>query len=87
MGRLVHARKSSQSKDLISTLVSDVPGNHAPKGVAYHREGPVAKTRMDVVQGPVCDMVCAHGVAVSISFGPRQVDIDALPPGFFNGVL
>lgn len=37
MGRLVHYSKSSQPKDLISTLVSDVPGNHASKGITYHR--------------------------------------------------
>lgn len=87
MGRLVHTRKSCQAKDLISTLVSDVPGNHASERVADHREGPVSKTILDVVQSPLGDVVCAGDVVISIPLGPRQVDIDALPSGSINGVF
>jgi hypothetical protein len=69
MDRLVHTRKSSQAKDLISKLVSHVPGNHASERIADQREGPVSKIRTDVVQSPLRDVVRAGDVDVNIPRG------------------
>lgn len=87
MGRLVHARKSSQAKNLISKQVGYVPGNHASEGVADHGERPVSKKLMDIVQSALRDVVCAGDVGVSIPLGPRQIDIDPLPSGLIDNVL
>ena len=87
MDRLEHTRKSSQTKYLISELVSDVPGNHAAEGIANHREGSISEVFVDVVQGPLGDLVCTGNVDVTIAFRPREVNIDALPSGIINGVL
>jgi hypothetical protein len=65
--------------------MGDVPGNHASERVADHREGSVSKILMDVVQSPLRDLLRAADIDVSIPRGPRQVDIDALPPGLIKG--
>ncbi len=59
VGRLVHARKSSQAKNLISKHVGYMPGNHASEGVADHGERPVSKKLMGIVQSTLRDVVCA----------------------------
>ncbi len=71
MGRLVHARKSSQAKNLIPKHVGYVPGNHASERIADYCERPVSKTLMDIVQSALRDVVCAGDIRVSVSRGPR----------------
>lgn len=65
MDRLEHTRKRGQAEDLISELVSDVPGNHAAEGIADHREWALSEVFVDVVQGP-----CATWSALAAWMSP-----------------
>jgi hypothetical protein len=82
-----HTRKSGQTEDLVPEFVRYVPGYHATVGIADHSERLVPQIILDVLQSPLCDLVCAGRVHVCVSFSPREIKVNALPAGTIDDVL